>query len=244
MNPPSAPATRRPSLLPPGSRLIARLESAVTTALNAPVVAAIEYNYERGGVVVVPAGARVIGEIRQASANGQVGIDFHTLRMPDGSEEDIRAMAMSLQHGPLEGEVSGQNRLRRVLSRTLSGIGTVAAYVVGAGGTGLGQPITGGTLLRDRLATNIAQAGEREFVNATASQNVVVTVPAQTRFYVVLEENAVEQEWNGTAVAGPARGESGEVSPSVLELRELMDLKREIDRLYAESVAEPSLSGP
>src|SRR5438552_16052234 len=54
-------------LLPPGTRLLARLEAASTTALKTPVVASIEYNYERDGVIVIPAGATVIGEVQQSS---------------------------------------------------------------------------------------------------------------------------------------------------------------------------------
>jgi hypothetical protein len=55
-------------LLPPGARLMARLESAATTAVDTPVVASIEYNYERSGMTVVPAGTKAIGDIQQASA--------------------------------------------------------------------------------------------------------------------------------------------------------------------------------
>ena len=43
------PATRpleEPSLLPPGTRLVARLETVATTGLKTPVVASIEYNYD------------------------------------------------------------------------------------------------------------------------------------------------------------------------------------------------------
>ena len=54
-------------LLPAGTRLIARIDAATTSALQTPVVASIEYNYERDGTIVVPAGAKVIGEVRQAS---------------------------------------------------------------------------------------------------------------------------------------------------------------------------------
>ena len=42
-------------LLPTGSRLVARLQAAVSTAVKSPVVAAIEYNYERDGEIVIPA---------------------------------------------------------------------------------------------------------------------------------------------------------------------------------------------
>ena len=43
--------------LAPGYHVAARLESMATTAVHAPVVAVIEYNYERDGEVIVPAGA-------------------------------------------------------------------------------------------------------------------------------------------------------------------------------------------
>ncbi|HYW38918.1 MAG TPA: hypothetical protein VE957_12460 [Terriglobales bacterium] len=49
--------------LPTGSRLRARLESAASTAVRTPVLAVIEYNYEREGEIIVPAGAKVVGHI-------------------------------------------------------------------------------------------------------------------------------------------------------------------------------------
>jgi len=52
--------------LPTGTRLRARLESAVSTAVRTPVLAVIEYNYERAGEIIVPAGAKAIGHIQQA----------------------------------------------------------------------------------------------------------------------------------------------------------------------------------
>src|SRR5439155_26283569 len=58
------------SLLSPGTRLVARLESAATTALKTPVVASIEYNYERDGIVMVPAGTKVFGDLQEASSEG------------------------------------------------------------------------------------------------------------------------------------------------------------------------------
>ena len=45
-----------PSFLPPGTRLVARLETAAATGLKTPVVASIEYNYERDGMIMVLGG--------------------------------------------------------------------------------------------------------------------------------------------------------------------------------------------
>jgi hypothetical protein len=219
------------SLLPPGTRLAARLEAAATTALKTPVVASIEYNYEHDGIIMVPAGSKVFGDIQQASSEGYLNIRFHTLRMPDGREEKIEGTGVSLDHQPLKGQVSGKNTGKKLLSQTLSGVGTVAAYVVGAGGIGLSRPVTGETLLRDRLASNVALAGEQELTNATYSQSLTITLPANTRFYVVLQKSGVAT--TPTRVAEPA-AQSIE-RPSVQELRELMDLRREINRMYQES---------
>jgi len=219
--------------LPPGIRLVARLEAAATTAVKTPLIASIEYNYEREGMIIVPAGTTAVGDVQQASSEGYLDIHFHTLRMPDGREEKIEATAVGLDQKPVKGAVSGKNGGRKLLSRTLSGVGTVAAYAVGAGGVGLNRTVTGETLLRDRLASNIALAGEQELTNAAYSQNISVTVPANTRFYVVLQKEA------GSTIT-PTRNhtESNAQSvelPTVQELRELMDLRREINRLYQES---------
>jgi len=234
--------SEHPTVLSAGSHLIARLESAVSSVLKAPVVAVIEYNYEKDGVIVIPAGTKAIGELQQASINGYVGIVFHTLQMPDGRNEKIEAMAMDLQNEPLKGKVTGTNKGRKFLTRTLSGVGTIGAYVVGAGGSGLGQPITGETLLRDRFASNIASAGDQELTNAAFSQNVVVTVPAQTRFFIVFRKAAVEPAAS-SPLPGSVRSSSAEI-PTAQELRELLDLKREINRMYEASAAPPNSTKP
>ena len=235
----TSPAFQEMSLLAPGTRLVARLESAATTAVKTPVVASIEYNYERDGIIVVPAGTKAIGEIQQASSEGFLSVRFHTLELPNGGEEKIEGTAVALDHKPLKGEVSGKNTGKKFLSRTLSGAGTIAAYVVGAGGAGLTRPITGETLLRDRLASNVALAGEQEMMNAAYSQNISVTVPANTRFYLVLQKAAVS-----TSPPAPARiakpADKPLEIPTAQELRELMDLRREINRMYQESNGAPS----
>src|SRR5439155_17678095 len=46
-----------------GTRLRARLESAVSTAVRTPVLAVIEYNYERAGEILVPVGAKAVGDL-------------------------------------------------------------------------------------------------------------------------------------------------------------------------------------
>src|SRR5439155_22938488 len=74
---PATTPVNQTSLLQPGTRLVARLEAAATTALKTPVVASVEYSYERDGTVIVPAGTKAIGDVQQASTEGYMSIRFH-----------------------------------------------------------------------------------------------------------------------------------------------------------------------
>ena len=172
--------------LPAGTRLVARLQAVVSSAIKTPVVAAIEYNYERDGEIVVPAGAQVLGSLQQADRSGYVGIRFDTIQMPDGSTEKIDATAMSLTFGPLKGVVSGKRTGTNFLIRAFTGLGQAASYVVGS--NGLNAPLSQGALLRDQIATNIGIAGDQQLNSLAFNQNIVVSVPGNTRFYIVIEK--------------------------------------------------------
>ena len=198
---------RATALLPNGSRLVARLQSAVSTAVKAPVVAAIEYNYERDGEIIIPAGTKAFGELQQANRNGNIGIHFHTLQMPDGTTEKIDAGSMSLTYGPLKGSVSGGNAVKRILVRSMTGVGTMAAYLVGGPGGfgGVSGQLDNSILLRERIASNAGLAGEQEVQSLASNENIVVSVPGNTRFFIVLLEGSGEKSPARTAPTG-ARG--------------------------------------
>ena len=235
---------RATALLPNGSRLVARLQSAVSTAVKAPVVAAIEYNYERDGEIIIPAGAKALGELQQANRNGNIGIHFHTLQMPDGTTEKIDAVSMSLTYGPLKGSVSGGNAVKRILVRSLTGVGTMAAYLVGGPG-GLGGAsgqLDNSILLRERIASNAGLAGEQEVEGLASNENIVVSVPGNTRFFVVLLEGSGQKAPTRTAPTGahdPTQVAANGTSqlPSAEELRELVELKAELNRMYQDVAA-------
>ena len=118
---------------PAGTRLMARLESAVSTAVKEPVVAVIEYNYERDGEIVVPAGAKAVGQLRQADRSGFMDIKFDTLEMPDGTTEKMDGVAMNLKFGPLKGDVGGKRTGTKFLVQSLTGIGSVGRLSRGCG---------------------------------------------------------------------------------------------------------------
>jgi hypothetical protein len=229
---------RDSALLPVGSRLVARLQTAVSSAVKTPAISVIEYNYERDGEIVIPAGTKAIGQLAQANPNGQVGLRFNSLEMPDGTTETIEGTSISLDYGPLKGSTTGQNRAKRVLVRSLTGIGSMAAYLVGGPGYGgLTGPVDQSILLRERVASNIGLAGEQELTSLAYNQNVVVTLPGNTRFYIVLQEPSsagrqADAPANGTgnrmniAAAGP------QSLPTAAELHELISLKDELNRMY------------
>jgi len=217
--------------LPVGTRLIARLESEVTTAVKDPVVATIEYNYEKGGEIIVPAGAKAIGAIQQADRSGDMQIRFNALQMPDGTTEKMEATAMSLTYGPLKGNVSGKKTGTNFLVRTFTGLGQAATYLVGSGG--LSAPLSESAFLRDRIATNIGIAGDQELNNLTFNQNIVVTLSGNTRFYIVMESDAARPE------EAPTARQQSNAAPamSVDDLRQLLQLRQELNAMYQQNGA-------
>jgi len=231
--------------LPAGTRLVARLQTAVSTVVKAPVVAVIETHYERDGEIVLPAGTKAFGELESGTHSGFIGIRFHTLQMPDGTTQKIEASAMSLNFGPLKGQVSGRNRGKQFLARAVTGVGTVAAFAVGHPG-GLTGSMDNSILLRDRVSQNLGMAGEQEVMNLAYSQEIVVTVPGNTRFFIVLQQGtgregakpellpAGSRSRNNIQVA--SNGERPEL-PTAAELRELVSLKQELNRMYREGAA-------
>jgi hypothetical protein len=252
---------RRGTGLPTGSRLVARLQSAVSSAVATPVVAAIEYNYERDGEIVMPAGTKAYGELQQANRNGIVALRFRSLELPDGSTEKIEATAESLEYGPLKGSVNGADTAKRVLVRTLTGVGAVAAYLVGGPGgfSGASGQLDNSILLRERIASNAGLAGDQELTNLAANQNIVITVAANTRFFIVLSTGTEGGEQRTPTRLSPAVTQPGTLRagadsalPSARELQQLVDLKRELNRLYttvtagrnSESTAEAAPAEP
>ncbi|MCW5979575.1 MAG: TrbI/VirB10 family protein [Bryobacteraceae bacterium] len=222
-----SPAIQRQvtGLLPQGTRLVARLQHAVSSTAEMPVTAVIEYNYEHEGRLVVPAGSKAIGGLTGATPRGWAEIKFHTLELPNGRIEEIAGSALALDLGPLRGDVNGKNTGKKFLVRTLQGIGSAASYLVGEGGLGRSQ-IDGAILLRERMADNVARAGEEELRRLAYQQQIVVTVPANTRFYLVLHDRAFSPEGSGPGNASPDRSAAAELSEQ--ELEELVRLRNEL----------------
>ena len=201
---------RRPTtLLAQGTKLVARLQYEASSAAKVPVVAVIEYNYEQNGDLIIPAGSKAYGTLSQVTPQGWVTIKFDALEYPNGEQEKINGSSLSMEQGVLQGIVNGKNTGKKFLTRTLTGIGTIAAFAVG--GRGLGGQVDNSILLRERLSSNVAMGGEQELAMLAFQQNIVVTVPANTRFYLVLNEPGVSapSSFEGTTTPPANRALSG-----------------------------------
>ena len=214
--------------LPTGSRLRARLESAASTAVRTSVLAVIDYNYEREGEIIVPAGAKAVGHIQQADRSGYMTIEFDSLMMPDGAAIPIEGVATTLSLGPPKGKVEGKNTGKNVLVRSLSGIGEVGAMLVGRGN--LDQPLSEEDMLRERVSNNVGEASDEQVSRLALTEHVVVTIPANTAIYVVLEKTVSPK----TASRRPTLGSSQPAdSASAADLRQLLQLQRELQQTAA-----------
>ena len=212
-----------------GARLRARLESAASTAVRAPVLAVVEYTYERDGQIIVPAGAKAVGRIQEADRSGYVRIQFESLMMPDGATVPIQAVATDLEMRPLKGKVEGKNTGKNVLVRSLSGIGKAGALLLGRGS--LNQPLSESDLIRERVSNNIGEASDEEISRVAINSRIVVTVSADTPIYVVLEQTP-----RGEAASDRSNTRSSQsLNTNAEELRQLLQLKRELNQSTAAS---------
>src|SRR5437868_7394235 len=173
--------------LAPGYHVAARLESMATTAVHAPVTAVVEYNYERDGAVLIPAGSRVVGKISQADPSGLVNITFSSIEFPGGEIVAIDAVAADMSLQAVKGTVTGKQAGRSMLVRSLAGIGETAAMIVGA--PSANGAVSENDLLRMRVADNIGNAGDEQIMRMMTMQHIVVSVPAGTEIYVIFEKS-------------------------------------------------------
>jgi hypothetical protein len=207
-----------------GTRLRARLESSASTAVRTPVLAVIEYNYEREGQIIVPAGSKAVGQIQEADRSGYMRIQFDSLLLPDAGRVPIEAAATDLAMRPIKGKVEGKNTGKNILVRSLSGIGEASALLVGRGG--LNEPLSESDLIRERVTNNIGQASDEEISRLSITSRVVVTVEAGTEVYVVLEQSSKPFPDTNATIAAKTRQEGFGVD----QLRQLLQLHQELNQ--------------
>jgi type IV secretory pathway VirB10-like protein len=196
-----SPEDNAPALqLKEGTRIEARLETQISSDIHAPVVAVVENTYAIGDQVLVPAGARIYGRLAQADAQGNVGVDFNEIDFLDGSREKMEAIGTSLDMGPIKGDVYGKHNGRNFLIRSMSGIASTAAMLVGNNVNGA---YSESDMIRERAADNIAMAGDSQLMQLNSGSRLTVSVPANTKIYVVWTQHAKESEKVARAFTAP-----------------------------------------
>jgi hypothetical protein len=131
----------------------------------------------------------------------------------------------------------------------------MAAFLVGGPGgfSGASGALDNGILLRERIASNAGLAGEQEFATLAANEQIVVTVAANTRFFIVLVDSGNQDRNPRLTPTGGQRGQTQLAAadaalPSAKELQELIDLKSELNRMYQQVAAtrasEPAAAAP
>jgi hypothetical protein len=143
--------------------------------------------------------------------------------MPNGSSVSLDAAATDLQLRPLKGKVEGKHTGKNILVRSFAGVGEVAATLVGRGS--LNQPLSEGDLLRERVANNIGQASDQTVANLVLTERIVVSVPADTEIYVILQKTTKENTQPPRIQSSSASGQM-----NIEELRQLMQLQRELNQ--------------
>jgi hypothetical protein len=187
-------------------------------------MAVIEYNYERDGEIIVPAGAKAVGQIQEADRSGYMRIQFDSLMLPDGATIPIQAAATDLAMSPVKGKVEGKNTGKNVLLRSLSGIGQAGTMLLGRGS--LNQPLSESDLIRERVSNNIGQASDEQISRFAVTARIIVSVSAGTPIYVVLEQSSKSVP-SLRASTPDAQGANLE---SVEQLRQLLRLQQELNQ--------------
>ena len=176
--------------LEPGFHVAARLEASATTSVAAPVTAVIEYNYEREGQIVLPAGSRAIGRINTADAHGNMAITFESVDLPNGSTVPISAVAVDTNLRSLKGQVTGSSRGKAMLVATLSGIGQTTAMMLG---NNTSTALSGQDMMRAQLSQNMGNSADTQIAKMISNERIIVTLAAGTEFYMVFAKPALPQ---------------------------------------------------
>jgi len=175
----------------PGYHLSTHLETVASTAVSAPIIAVVDFDYQRNGRTIVPSGSRLLGTLGASSSTGIVNLHFNSIRMPNGNTVSVTAVGLNHQLMPLKGIVTGRHVVQQFLLASLGGLGSAAA--VFAGGNVNGQ-LTEADMMRTQAATSMGSNVDNQISNLqqSVSQSLVVTLPAGTRVEVMFTSEAVK----------------------------------------------------
>jgi hypothetical protein len=117
-------------------------------------------------------------------------VKFDEIELLDGQREKIEAIGAGLDLGPIKGTVYGKNTGKNFLIKAASGVGSLAAMLVGNNSS---AAFSEGDLLRERVADNVGNAGDSEMMSLNATSRIIVSVPADTKIYIVFTKHEESQ---------------------------------------------------
>jgi hypothetical protein len=91
----------------------------------------------------------------------------------------------------------------------------------------LNQPLNESDLIRERVGSNIGEAGDEEVSRLAVTQHIVVTISADTPIYVVVEQTP---KLNQASLHPSARSVPTSNSANVEQLRQLLQLQQELNQ--------------
>lgn len=94
------------------------------------------------------------------------------------------------------------------------------------------EPLSEGDLMRERVSNNIGQASDQTVANLALTEHIVVSVPADTEIYVILQKETKD------VISGPRSPVAPQAANlvNIDELRQLMQLQRELNQT---AIAKP-----
>ena len=243
LRPNSPEETDETLALAAGTRLVARLQTPVSSAVAAPVVAVIEYNYERNGQIVLAAGSKVFGRLTQVNPSGYVGIQFSQSGDARWNDRKDRCLGHELEFWSTQGrrlrqkdrhEVSGTDPDRDGDNRVVSGRSTGFSFERPdfPQHTDARAP---GRQCRDRRTGRAKRPGvQSEPRGDPAGQHALLHRRPETIFGPWGTTSGTRN--TGTSTAGFTGG-----VPTLEELRQLMQLRSEINELYTQASSQAAI---
>jgi Bacterial conjugation TrbI-like protein len=157
----AAPTSGQTGLqLPVGTEFVAHTTNAISSGLESPVVAVVDRPVQLGNTVVIPEGARVIGQTAGEVKN-RVNVRFTSVVLPSDREMAISGLAL-MEDGSagLVGKVKGKhNPVLAGAARIGTGAAVVATEFAGQGS--LNQPFSQSDYLRNQMASEVAAQGSQ-----------------------------------------------------------------------------------
>jgi hypothetical protein len=87
-------------------------------------------------------------------------------------------------------EITSVNTGKNFLIKAASGVGSLAAMLVG---NNSGAAFSEGDLMRQRVAENVGNTGDSELMSLNATSRIIVSVPADTKIYIVFTKHEESQ---------------------------------------------------